>query len=178
MNIKHTGLALGALVSAIAFTACQPAATNVNTNRMVNSNTAVVINNNTNAVMTNTNMNRSNSNMTREEFDRDRARYESEAKQSGRTVGTGVNDSWLWTKSRAALLTTDDLRESTINVDVSNAVVTLTGTVGTAAQKTRAEQVVKGLDGVTNVTNNLKVAPADSMTNTNTNSMVNGNTRR
>ena len=48
--------------------------------------------------------------------------------------------------------------------------VTLKGTVDDAAQKTKAEQVAKGIDGVKSVKNELKVAPNDSMTNTSSNS--------
>lgn len=179
MNIKQKGLALGALFSAFAFAACETTPTNTNANRAVaNGNTAVVVNNNANTVVVSNANTTSNGNLTRADYDREKARYEAEAKQAGRTIGTGVNDSWLWTKSRATLLATDDLRESTINVDVSNAVVTLSGTVANAAQKTKAEQVVKGLDGVTSVKNDLKVAANDSMTNTNVNSMVNGNVNK
>jgi len=70
-------------------------------------------------------------------------------------------------------MTTNDLRESTINVDVVNDVVTLKGTVETAAEKTKAGQVAKDIDGVKSVTNELKVAPEDSMTNTSGNSNAN-----
>jgi hyperosmotically inducible periplasmic protein len=56
------------------------------------------------------------------------------------------------------LATTDDLRDSTINVDVDNAIVTLSGTVATQAQKTKAAQVAKGVEGVKNVRNNLVVS--------------------
>ena len=73
----------------------------------------------------------------------DKERYQREAKESGRTVGTGVNDGWLWVKTRFDLAAADDLRDSTINVDVDKDVVTLTGTVASAAQKTRAEAVAK-----------------------------------
>jgi len=48
---------------------------------------------------------------------------------------------------RAVLATTEDLRDSTINVDVDNAVVTLSGTVANAAQKSKAEQVARGVTG-------------------------------
>ena len=54
-------------------------------------------------------------------------------------------------------MTADDLRDSTINVDVVNDVVTLKGTVETAAQKTKAEQVTKGIEGVKSVKNELTV---------------------
>ena len=83
-----------------------------------------------------------------------------------------MNDAWLWTKARFDLAAEDDLRDSTINVDVDNGVVTLTGTVASAAQKTRAEQSVKALDGVKSVKNQLKVAAA------NANANGNANTRR
>ena len=94
---------------------------------------------------------------TREETERDRERYSREARESGRTVGTGANDLWLWVKTRFDLAAADDLRDSTINVDVDNDVVTLTGTVATAAQKTQAETVAKAVEGVKSVRNQLKV---------------------
>ena len=176
MSIKHKGIALGALLSAFAFTACETAPTNTNANRVnTNTNTAVVVNNNSNTVV-NSNTNRSNANLTREEFDKDRARYEREAKETASSIGQGANDLWLHTKTRAALLTTDDLRESTINVDVANDVITLKGTVANAAQKSKAVEVAKSIEGQKGVKDELKVAPNDSITNTNTNSAVNGNT--
>jgi len=76
---------------------------------------------------------------------------------------------WLWVKTRASLLSTNDLRDSTINVDVVNDVVTLKGTVASAAQKTKAEEVAKAIDGVKSVKNELKVAPNDSVTNMSSN---------
>jgi osmotically-inducible protein OsmY len=109
---------------------------------------------------------------TREEYERNKERYQREAKESGRTVGTGLNDGWLWVKARFDLAAADDLRDSTINVDVDNAVVTLTGTVASAAQKTRAEQVAKSVEGVKSVRNQLKVAPSG---NANANANANRN---
>lgn len=154
-----------AAVTAGMLTACGDMSTNTNNAR---SNTNLGVNNaNVGAIVVNanTNANRwSNTNITREEYDRNRAEYERDKGSS--TIGSGANDSWLWFKTRAALLTTSDLRESTINVDVVNDVVTLRGTVETAAQKTKAEQVAKDIDGVKSVKNELKVAPEDSMTNT------------
>ena len=69
---------------------------------------------------------------TREEYERNKERYQREAKESGRTVGTGLNDGWLWVKAKFDLAAADDLRDSTINVDVSNAIVTLTDSQGVA----------------------------------------------
>ena len=106
---------------------------------------------------------------TREEYERDKERYQREAKESGRTVGTGLNDGWLWVKTRFDLAAADDLRDSTINVDVDQAVVTLSGTVASAAQKTRAEQVAKAVGDVKSVRNQLKVAPSGANANANRN---------
>src|SRR5260370_35068272 len=66
---------------------------------------------------------------TREEYEKSKAKYESEAKGKGSKIGTGLEDGWLWTKIRYELAAADDLRDSTINVDVDHGVVTLRGTV-------------------------------------------------
>ncbi|MBA2735229.1 MAG: BON domain-containing protein [Pyrinomonadaceae bacterium] len=58
------------------------------------------------------------------------------------------------------------MRDSTINVDVANDVVTLRGTVASKAESDKAASVAKGIDGVKSVTNQLKVQPGDSMVNT------------
>lgn len=114
---------------------------------------------------------RSNSNVSRSDYDKNRAEYEKDRGSS--TIGQGLNDSWIWFKTRAALAAADDLRDSTINVDVVNDMITLKGTVGTAAQKASAEKVAKTIEGQKGVKNELQVKPKDSMTN----QMVNGNTQ-
>ncbi len=145
---------------AMAFAGCGETANNANTNanRVANANTAVVANANANA-NTNANTNTRKA-LTREEYERDKARYQREAKEGGRTIGSGLNDGWLWVKTRYELAAADDLRDSTINVDVNNDVVTLSGTVATPAQKTKAETVAKSVEGVKSVKNLLKVAAA------------------
>lgn len=147
-----TGVAVLALV-----VGCDTA-TNTNTNVAVsnaNVNTNANANANTNA---NTSRRTVNANISREEYERDKESFAEEAKRLGRTIGTGANDGWLWTKTRAVLATTDDLRDSTINVDVDNAAVTLSGTVATQAQKTKAAQVTQSVEGVKSVKNNLVVS--------------------
>ena len=104
-----------------------------------------------------------NANMTREEYDKNRAVCEKEKGTS--TIGQGANDSWIWFKTRMALLAASDLRDSTINVDVANDVITLKGTVANAAQKASAEKVAKTIEGQKGVKNELKIAPSDSLTN-------------
>jgi len=97
--------------------------------------------------------------MTREEYERNKQTYAEEAKRLGRRIGAGANDGWLWTKTRAALAAEDSLRDSTINVDVENEVVTLTGTVANAAQKRKAEEVARGIEGTKNVRSKLTILP-------------------
>ena len=154
-------------LSALALAGCESAPPNANVSlKNVNSNTAVVVNSNANVPVVTNNSNRwNNANVNRTDYDKNRADYEKD-KRSGETIGSGVNDSWLWTKTRLALMTTSDLRESTIDVDVVNDVVTLKGTVATKEQSAKAAQVAKEIDGVKSVTNQLKVAPNDSITNT------------
>ena len=103
---------------------------------------------------------------TREDYEKNKETYSQQAKDLGSKIGTGLNDGWLWSKARLDLAAADDLRDSTINVDVDNEVLTLSGTVATAAQKAKAESIAKAVEGVKQVKNMLKVAPA---TNTNAN---------
>ncbi len=155
MSSRIIGLAITAVIS-LSLLACDGGTANRNVNNNVNSNAnlaaspspTLAANHNTNTAP------------TREETERNKARYQREAKESGRTVGSGASDTWLWVKTRFDLAAADDLRDSTINVDVDNAVVTLSGTVASAAQKTRAEQVAKSVDGVKSVKNMLKVSPS------------------
>ena len=162
MTFKFLSLLVAIVVTSMVSAACESAAnTNANANlRNINSNTAVVVNANTNT-MVNTNSNRWNANITREEFEKNRDDYEKERGSS--TIGQGANDMWLWVKTKSSLATTDDLRDSTINVDVVNDVVTLKGTVGSAAEKASAEKVAKAIEGVKSVKNELKVSADDSM---------------
>src|SRR5919106_2742041 len=158
MNVnKLMAFIVGAALIALAI-GCETATnTNTNTNSAVsNANTNANVNANANA---NTNANRRtvNANISREEYERERDSFAEEAKRLGRTIGSGANDGWLWTKTRAMLATTDDLRDSTINVDVDNAEVMLSGTVATQAQKTKAGQVATAVEGVKSVRNNLTV---------------------
>jgi hypothetical protein len=153
-------------LSILALAGCTTT-TNTNNANMRNANTAVLTNANANANVSNTN--RWNPNISKEEYERNRAEYE-RGKGTTETIGQGIEDSWLWFKTKSALMTTSDLRDSTINVDVENGVITLKGTVASAAEKTKAVQVANGIQGKKRVVDQLKVAPADSVTNMNGNS--------
>jgi osmotically-inducible protein OsmY len=170
--MKKISLFTIAAISAMALVGCDSGANTANTNVRTNAN---ALSNNSNVIIvTNTNnmetgtMNTNskyNANITEAEVEKDKDRYENDAKQAGSKIGTGAKDLWLWTKTRAALAAAEDLRDSTINVDVENAAVTLRGTVGTAAQKASAEKVAKGIEGVSSVKNSLTVSAGDSLTN-------------
>ena len=176
-------------IAAMALIGC-PAATNTNTNVRtnsnvaMNSNVAVVVNDNSALVMNSnmrmSNSNRYTSNITREEYDRNKAEYDKD--YSGSTIGQGANDKWLWVKTKSALATTNELRDSTINVDVVNDVITLKGSVATQAEKDKALAVARGIDGQKGVKNELKVQPNDSMgnqmTSGNGNMMSNSNMKK
>ena len=174
MNKKLTGLVFGTALATFAFSACDPGTNTNTTNKTVstNSNTAIVVNNNsttgTNTVTT-TNTT-TNTSVTREDYDKKKTDYEKQAKDAGSKIGQGADDLWIWTKTKTALAAADDLRDSTINVDVDKDVITLRGTVATAAQKTKAGEVAKGIDGQKGVTNDLQVKAGDSATN----QLVNG----
>lgn len=171
-------IALAALVLLIV--GCNNESNTNNRVANVNANTNANANANTNTVATSTPVTTANDNRrapTREEYERDKEKYNREAKESGRTVGTGIDDGWLWVKTRFDLAAADDLRDSTINVDVDKAIVTLSGTVASAAQRARAETVAKSVTGVKGVKNMLKVTTGNENANTNANANKNANTR-
>ena len=155
---KITALMAGAALAALSVGCSETANTNVNHN----ANTAIVTNTNNanvaNINAANTSGGAYNRNYnTRADYDKDAADYKAEAKNAGSTIGQGLEDGWIHFKTRAALAAVDDLRDSTINVDVDNGVITLRGDVGSAAQKAAAEKAAKGIEGQKGVKNNLAV---------------------
>ena len=69
-----------------------------------------------------------------------------------------AKDSWLTTKVKSALAADVGLKTLTgINVDSEGSVVTLKGSVDTDANKRRAEQVARGVEGVSTVRNQITV---------------------
>lgn len=102
---------------------------------------------------------------SRADYDRNDANYRSEARNAGRSIGQGAEDGWIHFKTRAALAAVNDLRDSTINVDVDNNVVTLKGSVATAAHKAAAAKAAQSVEGVKSVKNELTVSADGSNTN-------------
>jgi hypothetical protein len=153
-------LLAGATLS-LSAAACNPAD---NTNANANANRAA----NVNATATPTATPASTGGVynrnynSRDDYKKDETSYRDEARKAGETIGSGLEDGWLHVKVRAALMAVDDLKDLGINVDVDNNVVTLRGSVPTAAEKKAAEDAAKKVDGVKSVSNKLEVKPDDS----------------
>ncbi|MDT7779804.1 MAG: hypothetical protein QOC99_2316 [Acidobacteriota bacterium] len=155
-------IAVAALSLAAACSSDDNTNVSVNTNRAVNTNAVVNTNLNTNAAA---NANSRNYNMTREEYNKNENSYKAEAKNRNESIGAGLEDGWIHFKVRGALAIVNDLRDSTIYVDVNDKVVTLRGTVASADQKAKAEKAAH-VDGVTKVVDKLEVK-ADTSGNKN-----------
>jgi hyperosmotically inducible protein len=86
-----------------------------------------------------------------------------EAKDTAKKSGNAITDGWITMKVHSQFIPENALEDSDIDVDTKNGVVTLNGTVASAAGKSRAVAIAKATDGVTSVTDHLKVAaPAKS----------------
>jgi hyperosmotically inducible periplasmic protein len=84
------------------------------------------------------------------------------AEKTGEAVGTAgekVADATLTTRIAGAYVDEPLLKDSSINVDTNDNVVTLRGTVLTAAGKTKAEEIAARTSGVKRVVNELVVKP-------------------
>jgi osmotically-inducible protein OsmY len=74
-----------------------------------------------------------------------------------------VKDSWITTKAKIALLTTDGFSVNGANVDTINGKVTIHGKVATSADRVKAADTVRKVDGVKSVRNLLQVVPENAM---------------
>lgn len=68
-------------------------------------------------------------------------------------------DVWVTMKAKVALMTTEGVSTTDLNVDTVNGIVTLHGKVATPAEKVLAEKVARGIDGAKDVKNLLQVVP-------------------
>jgi hyperosmotically inducible periplasmic protein len=89
-------------------------------------------------------------------------------KAAANQTGEVVTDAAITSAVKSKLLGDPDVSGLKINVDTTNGVVTLTGVVNTAAERTEALRLARETSGVKNVKNNLKLQPkgtgADSTT--------------
>jgi hyperosmotically inducible protein len=80
-------------------------------------------------------------------------------KDAASATGEAITDVWITTKLKTDFVDEDTLKGSNINVDTNNHVVTLKGTVTSAAGKSRAAAIAKTTKGVHSVVNLLTIAP-------------------
>jgi osmotically-inducible protein OsmY len=78
-------------------------------------------------------------------------------KNGMRKTGEAISDAWITTKVKWFFLGDDLLKESHIDVDTKDRVVTLNGTVKTETGRRQAVRLAQDTDGVTKVVDNLKI---------------------
>jgi hyperosmotically inducible periplasmic protein len=74
-------------------------------------------------------------------------------------TGEAITDTWITGHVKERFMGEDVLKGSDIDVDTDNHVVTLKGTVATAAARARAMQLAKTTQGVKKVVDRLVIAP-------------------
>ena len=79
------------------------------------------------------------------------------ASDAAQSAGDATKDAALTAAVKTKFLADTKISGLKIDVDTQNGVVTLSGTVPTAAERTRAVNTAKETDGVKSVVNNLKV---------------------
>lgn len=82
----------------------------------------------------------------------------SSSSSSDTSVGQKVDDSTITTKVKAELLGAKNVKSTHIHVKTRAGIVSLTGTVPSAEDKTAAQDVVSNVSGVASVKNHLKIA--------------------
>lgn len=80
-------------------------------------------------------------------------------KDAASATGEAITDAYLTTALHTKFIDEATLKGSDINVDTNNHVVTLKGTVASAAGKARAEEIARTTKGVNRVVNQLVIGP-------------------
>jgi osmotically-inducible protein OsmY len=80
-------------------------------------------------------------------------------KDAAVATGENITDGYITTFLHAKFVDEKTLSGSDINVDTNNHVVTLKGTVASAAGKARAEEIARTTKGVNRVVNQLVIGP-------------------
>lgn len=73
--------------------------------------------------------------------------------------GHAIKDSWITFKTKMSLMTDKRAKARRIKVETHGAVVTLRGKVSTAAERSAAQEIARGIGGVRGVSNALQVVP-------------------
>jgi len=81
------------------------------------------------------------------------------ATSCGKTVGETIDDATITTRVKTALLNDPDAGGMKIDVDTFKGVVTLSGSVKTAAEEQKAVAIARRTSGVSDVKSTLQVNP-------------------
>lgn len=80
------------------------------------------------------------------------------ANSAGNQAATATSDTAITTAVKSKLLANSSTSGMDIHVETNHGVVTLSGTVGSDAEKDLAERIARNTDGVNDVTNDLEVS--------------------
>jgi hyperosmotically inducible periplasmic protein len=75
-------------------------------------------------------------------------------------LGCSQSDSGVTTSVKTQLMADELVKARNINVDTRDHIVTLTGTVQSAAEEAKALQIARSTKGVTDVVDNIVIAPS------------------
>jgi hyperosmotically inducible protein len=73
--------------------------------------------------------------------------------------GQEAKDSWITSKTKMALVADKRVKARQIKVETQRGVVTLRGKVASSDERSAAEQITTGIDGVKSVRNTLEIVP-------------------
>lgn len=80
-------------------------------------------------------------------------------KDAASATGEAITDAWINTKIHSKMMDEATLKGSDVNVDVKDHMVTLKGTVVSAAGKARVQEIARTTEGVKSVNNMLTIGP-------------------
>ena len=80
-------------------------------------------------------------------------------KEGAQKAGEEITDGWITTRIKTKFVGEDALKDSDVHVSTDNHVVTLTGTVMSAAGRAKAVALAKEVEGVRRVEDRLTVGP-------------------
>ena len=80
-------------------------------------------------------------------------------KEGAQKAGEEITDGWITTRIKTKFVGEDALKDSDVHVSTDNHVVTLTGTVMSAAGRAKAVALAKEVEGVRRVDDRLTVGP-------------------
>lgn len=83
----------------------------------------------------------------------------SKTKEGLSKTGEVITDGWITTRVHGRFVTDDLLKGSDIDVDTNDHVVTLKGTVTSAAGRAKAARIARRTEGVHRVVNRLTIGP-------------------